>query len=244
MLLVVVLRHTGKIKPGESFLRLLADAADALFEDVGEGGNHVAGRAHVLDAGVEDAAGFDDFPGERRKLLEEIGGQRPILPIGIDVLPVELLLFLGDVERVLRARLNGIQLVDQIRGQFRRNARRARQRTGVAHDQLMGKHSDGLGFAMPLEGLGTADDVGFALGFPKDVRLGLGRFQTDCRADFKKRLLELEHPGGHLRVFRQVLHRSPSIDEMCFNKQTVISHYETKKNVSSLFEKKSGYFYL
>ena len=160
-----------------------------------KGRNHVAGGTLDLHVVVADAADGEQLMDILRGARVPEIPERLALPVGIDFLTIEPLLFFRDLVGILRACAHRIQfVVEPIVRELRIHMDAARHGPGVADDELVRLDSDGLGFAMPLEDLGPADDHRLTFGFLKHAGRGQSALDADARLVGKELLLEAHDP--------------------------------------------------
>ena len=171
-----------EVQPGQFFRGPALDAVKAQGQDqLRQGGNHVAGHAFDLDVVVAHAAHGHQFAHVLRSPGVPEVPQGLALPVGVDLLPVELFLLFADLVGVLRPGAHAVQfVVKPVVGQFGVDVDAPRHGPGIAHDEFVRLDGDGFGGAVLLEGPGPADDHGFAFRFPENPRLGQGAFNADA----------------------------------------------------------------
>ena len=100
-------------------------------------------------------------------------------PIGLDFFNKQSFLLFCDQIGVLGSGGNRVQFVPQpVVRQFRTNAGGSGAVPGVTDDQLVVLNVDCLGFTMTLDGLGPADDDGFAFRLLEHLCTAFGALQT------------------------------------------------------------------
>ena len=185
-----------EVQPGEVFGGLAPDAVEAEGQDeLVKGRDHVAGGAFDLHVIVADAADGEQLMDILRSACVPEIPERLALPVGIDFLAVEPLLLFRDLVGVLRTGAHRVQfVVEPVVRELGIHMDAARHGPGVADDEFVRLDGDGLGFAVPPEDLGPADDHRLAFGFLKHAGRGQSAFDADARLVGKKLLLEAHDP--------------------------------------------------